>query len=135
MTFYCWARNTYSDSRSDFPKALWACTIAEIVTFSVVGSVIYAYTGDQYMVTPAFGVLEDLYKKVSYSFMIPTIIFVGCLYASVSGRFVFFRMFKDSKHLTEHTVKGWLWWAIVLLVSWTASFIIAEIIPFFSSRK
>jgi hypothetical protein len=120
---------------SDFPKALWACTIAEIVTFSIVGSVIYVYTGNQYMVTPAFGVLNDVYKKASYSFMIPTIIFVGCLYASVSGRFVFFRMFKDSKHLTEHTIKGWLYWGLVLLVSWAASFIIAEVIPFFSSCK
>jgi hypothetical protein len=119
---------------SDFPKALWACTIAEIVTFSIVGSIIYVYTGEQYMTAPAFGVLTDTYKKVSYSFMVPTIIFVGCLYASVSGRFVFFRMFQDSKHLTEHTIKGWLYWGGVLLVSWIASFIIAEVIPFFSSR-
>ncbi|RBQ64876.1 hypothetical protein FVER14953_07486 [Fusarium verticillioides] len=117
----------------DFPKALWACTMAEIVTFSVVGSVIYVYTGNQYMVTPAFGVLTDTYKKVSYSFMVPTIIFVGCLYASVTGRFVFFRMFKDSEHLTSHTFKGWFWWGLVLLISWAASFFIAEIIPFFSS--
>ena len=73
------------------------------------------------MVTPAFGVLQDVYKKVSYSFMIPTIIFVGCLYASVTGRFVFFRMFRDSKHVTEHTVKGWIYWSLVLLASWIAS--------------
>ena len=118
---------------SDFPKALWACTAAEIVTFSIVGAVIYVYTGDQYMVTPAFGVLTDTYKKISYSFMVPTIIFVGCLYASVTGRFVFFRMFKDSKHVSEHTFKGWVSWGLVLLASWTLSFIIAEVIPFFSS--
>ncbi|CRK16717.1 hypothetical protein BN1708_002955 [Verticillium longisporum] len=117
----------------DFPKALWACTCAEIVTFSIVGSVIYAYTGNQYMVAPAFGVLENVYKKVSYSFMIPTIIFVGCLYASVTGRFIFFRMFHQSKHLTEHTFKGWFYWGLVLLGSWVLSFIIAEVIPFFSS--
>ncbi|KAI5464984.1 transmembrane amino acid transporter protein-domain-containing protein [Mariannaea sp. PMI_226] len=117
----------------DFPKALWACTIAEIITFSVVGSVIYVYTGDQYMVTPAFGILKDTYKKVSYSFMVPTIIFVGCLYASVTGRFIFFRIFKDSKHVKEHTLKGWFWWSALLLIIWIASFLIAEIIPFFSS--
>ena len=99
------------------------------------GSVIYAYTGNQYMVTPAFGVLSNVYKKVSYSFMVPTIIFVGCLYASVTSRFIFFRMFKDSKHVTEHTFKGWFWWGFVLLLSWIASFIIAEVIPFFSSRR
>jgi hypothetical protein len=114
---------------------LWACTCAEIVTFSIVGAVIYAYTGNQYMVTPAFGVLNDLYKKVSYSFMVPTIIFVGCLYASVTGRFVFFRMFKDSEHLTSHTFKGWFWWSFVLFLSWAAAFLVAELIPFFSSCK
>jgi hypothetical protein len=85
------------------------------------------------MVTPAFGVLNDLYKKVSYSFMVPTIIFVGCLYASVTGRFVFFRMFKDSEHLTSHTFKGWFWWSFVLFLSWAAAFLVAELIPFFSS--
>jgi hypothetical protein len=112
-----------------------ACTVAEIILFSIVGGVIYAYVGDQYMITPAFGALTDVYKKVSYSFMIPTIIFVGCLYASVTGRFVFFRMFENSKHLTQHTVKGWIYWGGILLVTWILSFIIAEVIPFFSSCK
>lgn len=134
LLIICSLSSDTNEYYSDFPKALWACTIAEIITFSIVGSIIYVYTGEQYMTAPAFGVLTDTYKKVSYSFMVPTIIFVGCLYASVSGRFVFFRMFQDSKHLTEHTVKGWLYWGGVLLISWIASFIIAEVIPFFSSR-
>jgi hypothetical protein len=119
---------------SDFPKALWACTVAEIITFSLVGSIIYAYTGGQYVTAPAFGALEDTFKKVSYSFMIPTIIFVGSLYASVSARFIFFRMYKKTRHLTEHTLVGWLSWSGILLLTWIASFIIAEVIPFFSSR-
>lgn len=119
----------------DFPKALWACTVAEIITFSLVGSIIYVYTGGQYVTAPAFGALEDTYKKVSYSFMVPTIIFVGSLYASVSARFIFFRMFKKTKHISEHTVVGWLSWSGILLLTWIASFIIAEVIPFFSSCK
>ena len=32
----------------DFPKALWAVTIAEIILFSLVGAVVYAYTGTNY---------------------------------------------------------------------------------------
>ncbi|RYP59034.1 hypothetical protein DL771_011027 [Monosporascus sp. 5C6A] len=79
----------------DFPKALWACTILEIIVFSIVGSIIYVYTGNQYMTAPAFGSLETLYKKISFSFMIPTLIF--------------------------------------LVVLWIAAFIIANVIPFFSS--
>ncbi|KAH8673985.1 transmembrane amino acid transporter protein [Xylariales sp. PMI_506] len=117
----------------DFPKALWACTILEIIVFSVVGAVIYAYTGTQYMTAPAFGSLETLYKKISFSFMIPTLIFLGVLYASVSARFIFFRIFQDSRHKNEHTLVGWGTWALILLATWILAFLIANVIPFFSS--
>ncbi|KAK3179740.1 hypothetical protein K4F52_008818 [Lecanicillium sp. MT-2017a] len=117
----------------EFPKSLWACTIAEIIVFCVVGGVIYSYTGNQYMTTPAFGSLDDLYKKVSFSFMIPTLIFLGCLYASVTGRFLFFRLFHNSRHLNDHTVVGWASWAGILLATWIAAFLISQVIPFFSS--
>lgn len=98
----------------DFPKALWACTVMEIIVFSVVGAVIYAYTGNQYVTAPAFGSLEDLYKKVSFSFMIPTLIFLGVLYASVSARFIFFRIFQNSRHKNDHTILGWGVWTLIL---------------------
>ena len=117
----------------DFPKALWAVTIAEVILFSLVGAIIYAYTGNQYYTAPAFGSLSnELYKKVSFSFMIPTIIFLGVLYASVSARFVFFRIFAGTRHLGEHTVVGWATWAALLACTWVLAFIIAEVIPFFS---
>lgn len=135
----------------DFPKALWACTIAEILVFSIVGAVTYAYVGNQYMTSPAFGSLEDLYKKVSFSFMIPTLIFLGVLYASVSARFIFFRLFQGSRHKNDHTLIGWASWSGILckrsgeyisedelltsrlVATWILAFIIANVIPFFSS--
>lgn len=117
----------------DFPKALWAVTIAEVILFSLVGAIIYAYTGTQYYTAPAFGSLSnDVYKKVSFSFMIPTIIFLGVLYASVSARFIFFRIFAGTRHLGNHTVVGWASWAAILACTWVMAFIIAEVIPFFS---
>ena len=117
----------------DFPKALWAVTISEIIVFSLVGSIIYAYTGTQYNTAPAFGSLGNaLYKKVSFSFMIPTLIFLGVLYASVSARFLFFRFFEGTRHKTSHTVVGWASWAGILAVLWVAAFIVANVIPFFS---
>ncbi|KAG7287200.1 hypothetical protein NEMBOFW57_006705 [Staphylotrichum longicolle] len=117
----------------DFPKALWACTIAEIILFSIVGGIVYAYVGTQYVTAPAFGSLQPLFKKVSFSFMIPTIIFLGVLYASVSARFIFFRIFQNSRHKNEHTLVGWATWTGILLATWILAFIIAEVIPFFSS--
>ncbi|KAF2003232.1 hypothetical protein P154DRAFT_520186 [Amniculicola lignicola CBS 123094] len=117
----------------DFPKALWAVTIAEIIVFSLVGSIVYAYTGTNYNTAPAFGSLgNEVFLKVSFSFMIPTLIFLGVLYASVTARFVFFRFFSGTRHMGEHTVVGWASWAGILAVTWVFAFIIAEVIPFFS---
>lgn len=117
----------------DFWKAVTAVTIAEIIVFSLVGSIIYVYTGNQYMTSPAFGsISNDIYKKVSFSFMVPTLIFLGVLYASVSARFLFFRIFDNTRHKGNHTLVGWASWAAILAVLWILAFIIAEVIPFFN---
>ena len=117
----------------DFPKALWIVTVAEIILFSLVGGLVYGYTGSNYNTSPAFGSLGNpLYIKISFSFMIPTLIFLGVLYASVSARFVFFRLFAGTRHMGNHTLVGWLSWAGILAVTWILAFIIAEIIPFFN---
>jgi len=111
----------------DFPKALWAVTIAEIFVFGIIGSVIYAYTGNQYMTSPAFGSLGgEIFKKVSFSFMIPTLIFLGVLYASVSARFIFFRIFEGSRHKSNHTIVGWAAWAGILAATWVGAFLIVS---------
>lgn len=112
----------------DFPKALWAVTIAEVLVFGCVGAVVYAYTGNQYNTAPAFGSLgNEVYKKVSFSFMIPTLIFLGVLYASVSARFIFFRIFEGTRHKTSNTVVGWAAWAGILAATWVGAFIIVRI--------
>lgn len=117
----------------DFPKALWAVTIAEIFVFSICGSITYAYVGTNYVTAPAFGSLSNrTFQIVSFSFMIPTLIFLGVLYASVSARFVFFNIFSGTRHMGSHTVVGWATWAAILAVLWVFAFIIAEVIPFFS---
>ena len=117
----------------DFPKALWAVTIAEVILFSLVGGIVYGYTGTYYNTAPAFGSLgNETYKLVSFSFMIPTLIFLGVLYASVSARFLFFRIFAGTRHLGNNTLVGWLTWAGLLGITWVLAFIIAEVIPFFS---
>ncbi|KAJ3050413.1 hypothetical protein HK097_008631 [Rhizophlyctis rosea] len=95
------------ENPKDFPKTLWACTILEIFLFSIVGGVIYAYTGTNYNTAPAFGSIgNELYKMVSFSFMIPILIFLGVLYAVVTARFIFQRIFRGTRHLGNHTVVG-----------------------------
>jgi len=103
--------------------------IFRIIVFSLAGAIIYNYTGANYVTAPAVGSLQPLYKKVAFSFMVPTIIFLGILYASVSARFVFFRIFHDSKHKGNHTVLGWGTWIGILFVLWVFAFLVAELIP------
>ena len=112
--------------------ALWAVTICEIITFTLCGALMYHWVGNQYMTAPAFGSLSPLYKKIAFSFAIPTIVFLGALYGSVTARFLFFRIFQDSHHRYSNTVKGWSTWVGIIVVNWVVAFVIAEVIPFFS---
>lgn len=117
----------------DFPKALWVVTIAEVIFFTLAGSIIYVYTGSQSSAGPAFGSLDnELFRDISFSFMIPTMIFLGVLYASVTVRFVFFRLFAGTRHSSSHTIVGWTSWAAILAALWVGAFLVAEVIPFFS---
>lgn len=118
----------------DFWKSVAAVTVAEIILFTIVGALIYVFVGNQYMTSPAFASLgNDIYMKVSFSFMVPTLIFLGVLYASVSARFIFFRMFEGTRHKANHTVIGWASWAGILLFLWIVAWIISEVIPFFTN--
>lgn len=51
---------------------------------------------------------------------------------SVTARFIFFRLFRNSRHRHENTILGWGTWAAIIAASWVAAFVIAEVIPFFS---
>ncbi|EFW13918.1 hypothetical protein D8B26_005909 [Coccidioides posadasii str. Silveira] len=116
----------------DFYKALLAVTFAEVVLFSLVGSIIYVYNG-QYTTSPAFATLSSAGAKgITFSLMVPTLLFLGVLYSSISARFIFFRLFEGTCHKGNHTVVGWLSWAGILAVTWIFAFVIAEVIPFFA---
>jgi hypothetical protein len=80
----------------------------------------------------AYGALEPVFKKIAYSFAIPTIVMLGVLYASVVGRFLFFRIMWNSKHRYSHSFIGWAVWIAVIAGLWVFAFIIAGVIPFFN---
>ncbi|KAL0571542.1 hypothetical protein V5O48_010418 [Marasmius crinis-equi] len=120
------------ENPKDFPKALWAVTIAEMVVFTLCGALMYHFIGNQYMTSPGFGSLQPVYKKIAFSFAIPTIVFLGSLYSTVTARFIFFRLFKNSRHRHSNSLIGWSAWVGILTATWVVAFVIAEVIPFFS---
>ncbi|KAG6906480.1 hypothetical protein DXG01_013719 [Tephrocybe rancida] len=116
----------------DFPKALYVVTIAQIIMLSLCGAVVYHFVGNQYVTAPAVGSLQPILKKFAFSFAIPTTFFLGSLYASVTARFVFFRIFKNTKHLNSNSIIAWTSWVTIIAVSWIIAFVLAQVVPFFS---
>ncbi|KAI5959616.1 uncharacterized protein KGF55_005260 [Candida pseudojiufengensis] len=117
----------------EFRKALIVVTICELITFALAGSIVYVYVGNAYITAPAFGSLTGNFKKIAFSFALPTILFLGSLYSNVSSQFLFHQIFnKSSKHRNEHTAVGWGVWTLLNLVLWAIAFVLAEVIPFFS---
>ncbi|KAF8829828.1 hypothetical protein HHX47_DHR2000322 [Lentinula edodes] len=88
--------------------------------------------GNQYVTAPAFGSLTQTYKIIAFSFAVPTIIFLGALYSNVAARFVFFRLFRESRHRHSNTIVGWAVWVALVAATWVLAWIIGEVIPFFS---
>ncbi|CDR40735.1 CYFA0S05e03840g1_1 [Cyberlindnera fabianii] len=117
----------------EFKKALYLVTICEITVFALAGSIVYVYVGNDYITAPAFGSLERKFKLASFSFAIPTLIFLGSLYSNVTCQFLFSIIFdQKSKHRTSHTIAGWASWTGLNILTWVLAFIIAQVIPFFS---
>lgn len=116
----------------EFKKVLWIVTTCEVIIFALAGSIMYVYVGNAYMTGPAFGSLIRKYKIISFSFAIPTIIFVGALYANISAKLVYDQIFKNTRHRYSWTSTSWIFWTLVLFMTWVMAFIIAEVIPFFS---
>ena len=54
------------------------------------------------------------------------------LYAIVSARFIFFRIFEGTIHKSSHTMVGWSTWAGIRALTWIGAFVIVEVIRFFS---
>lgn len=117
----------------EFRKALIVVTICELITFALAGSIVYVYVGNAYITAPAFGSLTGNFKKIAFSFALPTILFLGSLYSNVSSQFLFQQFFKkDSIHRNSHTLTGWGVWVGLNAILWVIAFVIAEVIPFFS---
>jgi hypothetical protein len=81
-----------------------------------VGITIYVKIGLQHVLYVAID-SEHVLGRLCSGFMVPATIFVGCLYSALTGRMIFSRCFAGSRHLTHHTLTGWLVWVALLLAT------------------
>jgi hypothetical protein len=63
-----------------------------LTTFAVFGGVMYSQIGTQYMTIPALGALNKEHRLISFTLMVPTIVFLGSLYAAVLARRIYMRL-------------------------------------------
>lgn len=81
----------------------------QYATFLAFGLTVFGLIGDQYVDSPATSGLTGTMKIFYASLYMPTILFLGALYAAVNMKFLMERIFaNDPRHLKESTLKGWL---------------------------
>jgi hypothetical protein len=110
----------------DFPKALAALSILELILFSVVAAVGYNYLG-QYSTAPSIGsLLEPWQRKSAFAFVLVPTVIIGALYANVAGKFIFKRLMGNSRHAHSHSVIGWGTWILIDIGFWAIAFVLGK---------
>ncbi|MCJ1383238.1 hypothetical protein MMC17_006876 [Xylographa soralifera] len=113
----------------DFPKSLAVLAALSAILFIVPPAIGFRYLG-QYSTAPAFGSLGIVsYKKASFAFVIVPTLIIGVIYANVSAKYVYFRIWGKSRHAHSNTVLGWGVWLGVMAAIWFLSFIFSEVVP------
>lgn len=112
----------------DFPKALAALAVASFILFTIPAIVGFKYLG-QYAEAPAFGSLQENYKKIAFTIAIVPTFVIGTIYANVTAKLIYQRILGKSRHAHSHTVVGWGTWVAVMAGVWFVAFIFAEVVP------
>lgn len=103
-----------------------------IVSYMVLGLVMYRFAG-QWLATPALGSAGPTIKIVSYAIALPGLLASGMICVHVSGKSVFVRVLRGSKHLTANTWQHWAVWLASTFGTGCLGWLICEAIPFYGS--
>lgn len=115
----------------DFPKAIWALGLIEIVIYTLTGALVYAFVGVD-VKSPALLSAGSLLSRIAFGIALPVIFISGSINTTVVARYIHGRVYKDSVIRFINTKMGWITWLGLITVITIVAFIIAESIPFFS---
>ncbi|XEV01513.1 hypothetical protein FSHL1_006800 [Fusarium sambucinum] len=116
---------------ADFTKSIVTLGLSEIVLYTITGSVIYAFVGQEVQ-SPALLSASPLVSKVAFGIALPVIYISGSINATVACRFIHGRLYQNTITRFINTRKGWITWLAVVAFVIFLSWVIAEAIPFFS---
>ncbi|GAA5907919.1 hypothetical protein JCM6882_001526 [Rhodosporidiobolus microsporus] len=99
--------------------------------YLTIGIVVYMYAG-QYVASPALGTAGVLIKRVAYGLAIPGLLAAAVIYCHLPAKWLFVRILRNSRHLTESTPTHWGVWLGCTFGCLVISYIIASAIPVFN---
>lgn len=114
----------------DYIKAIWALGIAQIVIYTLTGSLIYAFIGIG-VKSPALLSAGGTLSKVAFGVALPVIFISGAINSTVLCRYLHGRLFKNSITRYVNTPRGWVTWLGLVTIVTILAFITAESIPVF----
>nr|QBH67420.1 putative neutral amino acid permease [Ustilago esculenta] len=118
---------------TDFRKSLFVLVAVQLVLYLLVGGVIYHNLG-QYTTSPSLNSLSYTMSRIAYGLALPTILIAGCESGQVANKQLYMIVFRSRpQHIHNLTTLGWIVWTLINALTWVLAFILAELIPFFSS--
>ncbi|KAK6908126.1 hypothetical protein I204_06100 [Kwoniella mangroviensis CBS 8886] len=97
---------------------------------TVVGVVVYYYCG-QFVASPALGSAGGTLKKICYGLALPGLFVTAMMFTHLPAKFLFVRLLRGSKHLTNNSTKHYAVWYSCVIGCVLFSYIIASAIPVF----
>lgn len=122
----------FKDER-DWPKALAMLQIVDTVLYLIAAIVIYESVGPD-VPSPALSASNSvIMRKAIWGVAIPTIIIAGVIYNHVAARYVFVRIFRNTKHEVRRTKLSTFAWIGITFTAWLVAMVVAESVPVFNS--
>ncbi|KAJ5871792.1 uncharacterized protein N7529_004145 [Penicillium soppii] len=115
----------------DYVKTLWWLGGIQIVIYTLTGSIIYAFVGQEVQ-SPALLSAGPVISRVVFGIALPVIFISGSINTTVVCRYIHGKIYQDSIVRYVNTKKGWITWLGLVFVVTILAWVIAEAIPIFS---
>ncbi|KAI5263423.1 hypothetical protein E4T47_09028 [Aureobasidium subglaciale] len=113
-----------------YTRALIICQTTVTSIYIAIGIVVYFFCGS-FVASPALGSAGVTMKKVCYGLALPGLCVSTILLSHLPAKYVFIRLLRGTKHLSQNTMIHWATWLSCTAGTIIISYIIASAIPVF----
>jgi hypothetical protein len=110
----------------DFPKAMALLQIVDTGLYLIAALVIYLYVGSEVPSPALSAAATKVMRKAIWGVAIPTIVIAGVIYGHVAAKYIFLRIFRNTKHLERRTKLSTISWFALTFAIWALSMIVAD---------